>query len=156
MFRHIYLTRNYSLLVLFLFFLSFFFSDLYAQKKNTGRIAGALVDAQSGEALIGANVYLENTTIGAASDLNGNYIINQVPAGSYTLIVTSIGYADTKITEVQVSVDQLVKIDVTMQPEILTSETIVVEAKTLLIHTKDILISKITIFLIMILPYNKF
>ena len=111
MFRHIYLTQNYSLLVLFLLFLSFFFSDLYAQKKNTGRIAGALVDAQSGEALIGANVYLENTTIGAASDLNGNYIINQVPAGSYTLIVSSIGYADTKITEVHVSADQLQLID---------------------------------------------
>ncbi len=98
---------------------------------NPGRIAGTIVDSQSGEVLIGANVYLDQTTLGAASDLDGSYVILNVPTGQYTLIISVVGYAETKVTNVEVKDGGLTKIDLAIQPEIITSETITVEARAL-------------------------
>jgi len=57
-----------------------------------GRITGIIVDASTGEALPGANVRIDGTSLGAASDADGRYTISGVPAGSHTLIATYIGY----------------------------------------------------------------
>jgi len=46
-----------------------------------GKLRGKVTDKESGEALIGANVVVEGTNLGAASDVNGDYIILTVPAG---------------------------------------------------------------------------
>ena len=108
-----------------------FMTTVISAQENAGRIAGSIVDAQNGETLIGANVYLEQTTLGAASDLDGSYVILNVPEGSYTLIISVVGYAETKVTDVKVKNGQLTKIDLAIQPEIMTSETITVEARAL-------------------------
>ncbi|HHM24006.1 MAG TPA: carboxypeptidase-like regulatory domain-containing protein, partial [Bacteroidetes bacterium] len=50
---------------------------------TTGRIAGVVVDKQTGEPLPGANVIVEGTSWGAATDLNGEFIIHNIPAGVY-------------------------------------------------------------------------
>ena len=42
---------------------------------TTGKIAGRITDAETGEPLPGANIQLEGTSLGAASDLQGNYEI---------------------------------------------------------------------------------
>lgn len=102
-------------------------TNLFAE----GKIAGQLVDSETGEPLIGANVYLENSSYGAASDLEGYYIIQTVPSGEYTLVVLNVGYAETKITGVKVIDDELTKVDLAVASEIMTSETIIVEAKVL-------------------------
>jgi TonB-dependent receptor len=58
----------------------------------TGSIEGRVTDASTGEPLFGANVILGGTSLGAAADIDGKYIIPVVPAGSYTLTVSYIGY----------------------------------------------------------------
>jgi TonB-dependent receptor len=98
---------------------------------QTGRITGKVVDAQNGEAVIGANIFLESTGFGSASDLDGNYLILSAPPGKYTMIVSVIGYAQTKINNVEVKENGLTRIDVSLKQEILTTETVVVEAKAL-------------------------
>jgi TonB-dependent receptor len=122
---------QYSFLFLLILFCSISSYNVYAQSKTSGEIAGHLVDSQSGDPLIGANVYLENTTMGAASDLVGNYVIPNVPPGKYTLVILNIGYAETKVTNVEVIANETTKLDLAVDPEIMTSETIVVEAKVL-------------------------
>ncbi|NIV09751.1 MAG: hypothetical protein GWN62_00125, partial [Aliifodinibius sp.] len=67
----------------------------FGQNASTGRISGILVDAETGDPLIGANVYLEGTTIGAGTDLDGSYVILNVPEGTYTLVVSMLSYAET-------------------------------------------------------------
>ena len=57
-----------------------------------GRLAGIVTDATTNEPLSGANVFLEGTSIGTATDLEGGYIITNIPAGSYQLSVVYIGY----------------------------------------------------------------
>ncbi|MFQ5754311.1 MAG: carboxypeptidase-like regulatory domain-containing protein, partial [bacterium] len=66
--------------------------SLNAQSNQTGTISGFVYDAANGEALIGANVFLENTLIGSGTNHNGYYVIPKVPAGDYTLVVHYIGY----------------------------------------------------------------
>ena len=57
---------------------------------QVGTISGRVLD-DAGEGLPGANVVLRGTTVGAATDVDGNFQFN-APAGRYTLVVTSIGY----------------------------------------------------------------
>ncbi len=60
---------------------------------QTGTISGS-VKSKTGEGLSGANVALAGTTMGASTDANGNYTIANVPAGSYRVRVSFIGYEE--------------------------------------------------------------
>lgn len=68
-----------------------------AHAQESGHIAGLVLDKVSEEPLPGANVLLEGTTIGAASDLNGEYLIPKVSPGSYNLVVKYIGYKEVNV-----------------------------------------------------------
>ncbi len=68
-----------------------------------GKLRGRVTDKQTSEALIGANVLIEGTTFGAATDLNGEYIILSVPPGLYTVKISYVGYASLSVTNVRVS-----------------------------------------------------
>jgi TonB-dependent receptor len=57
-----------------------------------GVVAGRVLDASTGEALPGANVRVEGTSIGSATNADGRYTIANVPSGTVTLVATFIGY----------------------------------------------------------------
>ncbi|MBD3289017.1 TonB-dependent receptor plug domain-containing protein [candidate division KSB1 bacterium] len=128
-FKNVFKGALYPALILFSILLIFTTGSIYAQSK--GKISGKLVDSQTGDPLIYANVKLEGTSLGAASDLEGNYIINAVPPGNYTLIVQYIGYTATKITDVQVIAGEVTKVNASLSPEIIEGEEVVVTAKAL-------------------------
>ena len=70
---------------------------ILGQTLNAGVITGRVTDVGTGSYLPGANVILEGTAFGAASDRSGEYRIANVPPGSYTLNVTYIGYEDFSV-----------------------------------------------------------
>ena len=74
---------------------------------QTGTIRGFVYDKKGGEPVIFTNVYLKGTTYGASTDVNGHYVISQVPVGDYTLTVTYLGY-DTLILPVSVQAGKIV------------------------------------------------
>lgn len=76
-----------------------------------GKLRGKIVDKDSGEPLIGATVVLEGTSLGAASDVNGEYIVLAVPAGVYSVKATYIGYANYTISNVRISSAQTTTLD---------------------------------------------
>jgi hypothetical protein len=78
-------------------------ADVYAG--TTGKIQGVVRDAQTGEALPGANVVLEGTKRGATTDVNGYYIILLVDPGSYAMNASLIGYDNQRKTDVRVQSD---------------------------------------------------
>lgn len=80
--------RSLSTLVLLLLFAL----PGLALAQGTGTLAGSVVDAQTGETLPGANVRIEGTTLGAATNAEGQYRIIGVPIGSYTVTASFIGY----------------------------------------------------------------
>ena len=60
-------------------------------------VTGTVTDNSTGSALIGANVSVEGTDVGAGTDANGKYSIS-VPDGSTVLVFSYIGYSDKKVT----------------------------------------------------------
>jgi len=64
---------------------------------QTGTVRGFVYDKENGEPMIFTNVYLEGTTIGMATDVNGYFNITKVKGGNYTLVVSFIGYDTLKV-----------------------------------------------------------
>lgn len=56
-------------------------------------ISGNVSDKSTNELIIGANVFIVGTNMGAATDIDGNYEINNVPNGTYSIRVSSIGFS---------------------------------------------------------------
>ncbi len=102
--------------------------------QSSGKIAGHITDAVTGEPLPGATVRIENTTLGAAAGADGYYSILNIKAGMYTVIASMIGYATTRVENVEVSVDRTTRIDVELQEAVIEGEEIIVEARRPLIE----------------------
>ena len=101
----------------------------------SGKIAGTVKDKRTGEALIGCNVVLEGTTIGAATDIDGRYIILNVPPGTYTLIASMVGYTSVKVTGVKVNIDLTTTVEVELTETVLqVSQEIVIVAERPLVR----------------------
>ncbi len=122
-----------------LFFLITAFHSSFLLAGETGKIAGKVVDKQTGEALPGANVIVTSVwsgdremkldnPFGAASDVNGEYFIINVPPGSYSVQVSFIGYKGEKRTRVRVQVDKTTRLDFELQPISIAGEEVVVTA----------------------------
>lgn len=92
----------------------------------TGKISGRVTDLSTGEALIGANVILEGTSMGAATDINGYYVILNISPRAYTLRAMMIGYAPVNYTEVQVNVDLTTTVDFGLTVETIQGEEVTV------------------------------
>lgn len=95
----------------------------------TGKISGIVVDEQTGELMIGVNILVKGTSLGAASDLEGRFIILNVPPGENTLVASFIGYANVNINRVRVHIDQTTKVQVNMTVEAIEGVEITVIAQ---------------------------
>ena len=84
-----------------------------------GQITGTVLDEKSGTPLIGASVQIEGTTIGAACDFDGRYTIRNVPDGSHTILVQSVGYTAKRIAGVNVKGNEPITLDASL-PEAVT------------------------------------
>lgn len=113
-----------------LFLVGVFSSALRAQ--NTGTVTGIVVDAETGETLVGVNVVLDGTIKGTATDIDGRYTIRNIEPGTYTLVVSYLSFSTQKITEVVVGEGSTVTLDVALLPETELLEEIVVTADVVL------------------------
>ncbi|GAB5537282.1 MAG: hypothetical protein Rubg2KO_35310 [Rubricoccaceae bacterium] len=71
--------------------------------QGTGTLAGRVLDGAANEGLPGANVIIQGTTLGAATDIDGNYRIIGVPVGSYTVTASYAGYTPEEVSDVTIS-----------------------------------------------------
>ena len=113
-----------------LLFALFISTNLIAQ--NSGKIVGTVVDATTGETLIGVSVIIDGTVKGDATDIDGNYTIRNVEPGTYTLIVSYISFTTQSITGVEVGAGETITLDISLQPETEFLEEIVVTADVVL------------------------
>ncbi|MBI9072538.1 MAG: carboxypeptidase-like regulatory domain-containing protein [Melioribacteraceae bacterium] len=96
---------------------------------TTGKISGTVIDATTGDPLIGVNIIILGTSFGAASDLDGHYVILNVSPGTYELRASMIGFASQKVVDVKVRIDQTTEINFNLSEETLQTEEIVVIAR---------------------------
>ena len=80
------------------FFTTLLFALMVTAAFAQGTITGAVLDADTGEELIGATVMIKGTTKGTATDFSGAFTLEDVPTGTQTLIFSYTGYADTEQT----------------------------------------------------------
>jgi outer membrane receptor protein involved in Fe transport len=96
-----------------LFFIIGFTFSLFSG--TTGKITGRVVDASTGEGLPSANIVVVGTQLGAVSDMNGNYVILNVPPGVYTISASMISYRKKDIKDVRVNVDFTTRLDIRLE-----------------------------------------
>ena len=87
-------------------------ATIFAQ---TGTIKGIIIDSKTNEPLIGASVVITGTTRGTATNLDGNYIITNVSAGTYTLEVSYVSYKSTSQTNVTVQSEKETVVNFSME-----------------------------------------
>lgn len=108
-------------------FLIFFQVDLFSQNKGT--ITGIVVDEVTGEAIIGGNVLIENTFIGAATDLNGKFTIKEIETGLYNIKISHIAYQTKIIRDVKVEANKTTELKITLSNNIIETQEVVVAGK---------------------------
>lgn len=94
-------------------------------------IKGKVSDKESQTPLIGAHVYIEgsNPVIATATDINGNYKLQNVPLGRHTISVSYMGYAKVSIPEILVGSGKEVVLNLDLKEEIANLEEVVVHAR---------------------------
>jgi outer membrane receptor protein involved in Fe transport len=105
----------YTRIASFILLLTLVPTLLLAQSR--GKITGTVIDAQSGETLVGVNVFIEGTLVGKSTDLDGNYTIDNVEPGTYTLVASYISYSRKRVIGVVVEPGATVRIDFTLDSE---------------------------------------
>jgi outer membrane receptor protein involved in Fe transport len=94
---------------------------------QTGGIKGVITDAETGETLIGVNILISGTSFGAATGLDGDYEIDNIRPGDYTVRITYIGFETVLLTGIKVEAGEFTELDYKLKPKVLTSgEEIVV------------------------------
>lgn len=97
------------------------------QAFGQGTIAGTISDAVTGEPLIGVNVIVPGTSLGAASGLDGEYEIAGLRSGEYNVRVSYIGFETKLFTGVRVNDGETTTLDIQLQEAVLsTDEEIIV------------------------------
>lgn len=100
---------------------------------QSGKIKGKVTDLTTGEALVGANVLVVGTSFGAATDINGEYTILNLNAGTYEVKASYIGYQTITQTNVRVNTDLTTELNYQLPAEgISVGEVVVVSERPLI------------------------
>ncbi len=102
---------------------------------TTGKIAGKVTNAQTKEPLPGVNITIPGTILGASTDVQGDYVVANVPPGTYTLKARAVGFKEVAVTGVKVHVDATTDQDLTMQQTVVElGEEVVITAQRPLVE----------------------
>jgi outer membrane receptor protein involved in Fe transport len=113
---------------LFIFLLTVFVSALNAQS-GVGKLNGKVIDADTKEPLIGANIVVLETQAGAATDVDGNYFILNINPGTYSVKVSYVGYAPKTLENVRVVSGITYELDVELSTDFTLDEIVVIDRK---------------------------
>lgn len=100
---------------------------IFAQKHTDANLLGHVINSKTGEHVAYVNVYLQGTTIGAATDESGHFHIANCPEGTFTVVVHGVGYKQTE-REVTFARKKTVELDFLLEPDVVALNQVVVTA----------------------------
>ena len=100
----------------------------FSFSQNNSSVYGFVTDSSNGEALIGANVFIKDLALGMATDINGYYVLQEIPMGSYEISVSYVGYK-ILIQKIDISDGQSVKLDLVLREEVVSFSEVEVTAE---------------------------
>ena len=95
---------------------------------TTGKLSGTIKSKLDDSPLIGANIMIENTGLGTATDLKGDYVILNIPPGKYNVTIRMIGYEVKKYENIRISIDKTTRLFSTLDIEAVKGQEIIVNA----------------------------
>lgn len=113
--------RTYSNRILFLFLC--LFATIYSYAQN-GRLAGQVVDATNNEPIPFANILIQGTSLGVATDFDGNYVLENLEPGLANIQVSFVGYEPKTIFEIEISNAKTTFVDVQLNQSAATLKTV--------------------------------
>lgn len=117
------------------FMLGFFLYAGLATAGTTGKIAGEVIDQDTRLPLVGVNLMIEGSMMGAAAGPEGFYNILNVPPGVYSVRASMMGYKPVVMQNVRVSIDQTTRLDFELPPTVLeTDEAVTIVAERPLVR----------------------
>ncbi len=119
--------KMYKIIILFFILTGVVFSG------TDGTIRGQVVDTE-GEPVIGAQVVIKKNGLGAAVDVDGNYLLLNIPVGSYELTVQMIGYQTVVIENVSVTMDQTTWLNFTLSMAAIEGDVVYVTGEKPLVE----------------------
>ena len=102
--------------------------------QSSGKLVGVVKDKGTNEPLPGVNISLEGTTMGAASDVDGYFVILNVPVGTYTVRANFIGYQDVFMEKVRVSADVTAEVNFNLSETAIEGQAVVITAEKPLVE----------------------
>ena len=131
--------KNNFTFMMMLFLGIFLFSSnhtLYAQKESEANIFGHVLDAANHEHLPFVNVYIKGTTLGTATNDNGHYILEHLPVGTHTVVVSFMGYKTVE-QEVTLKANNSVEMNFTLEENTRLMNDVVVSANRYEVNRKE-------------------
>ena len=116
--------RYVNIVCFFLLSVTFLFSG------TEGQIRGKITNVE-GESLIGAQIYIEELGLGAVADLHGNYIILNIPVGTYNVKASMISYGPIEVSGVGVIMDNTKWLNISLDVVAIKGDIIYAIIKTL-------------------------
>ena len=115
-----------TLLVKLAFITIFLLSPNYGQE--SGSVYGFVKDSSNGEALIGANVFINDLSLGMATDINGYYVLQEIIPGTYDISVSYVGY---KVLNKKIDIisGSALKLDLILSEEVVSFSEVEVTAE---------------------------
>ena len=129
--------RYLKTLLLFVVVISIIALPIQLLAGTTGKISGKVIDAKTGEPLMGANVLIESTTMGAAVDENGFFYILNIAPGEYSVRASMVGYSAVIQQNVRISADKTTNLNFSLTDVSVESEEVIVTASRPLVE-KDV------------------
>ena len=111
---------------------------------QSGKLRGQITDQETGEALVGANIIIVGTSYGAATDVNGQYIVQNLLAGTYEVKASYIGYQAKTISNVRINADLTTGLDFQLPAEGIQVGTVEVVAEKPLVNKYNTNANRIT------------
>jgi len=118
--------RILKTIVIAAFTASLLISSVFAQ--SSGKIAGVVTD-ENGNPVVAANVILEGTRRGAATDLDGYFFVLNVPVGSYSVHISGLGYQALTLEETEVNGGMTTNLEIVLKSSALEMEAVTVVYK---------------------------
>jgi outer membrane receptor protein involved in Fe transport len=115
-------------ILLLIFFLSLFVTE-FTFAGTTGKLTGKATDGKTNEAIPFVNITIMGTSLGASTDINGNYVILNIPPGNYKVKAQSVGYQPVIMENIGVSIDLTTKLDFHLNASMIELQSIVIQGK---------------------------
>jgi outer membrane receptor for ferrienterochelin and colicin len=113
-------------ILLFISILSIFTSH-FTLAGTTGKLTGKASDAKTNEPLPFVNITIMGTSLGAATDIDGNYVILNIPPGNYKVRAQSVGYQPVLMENISISIDLTTKLDFSLNSSIVELQAVVIQ-----------------------------